>query len=92
MSNRILTLAAVLGCTFALTACQRDLARTEGVTSFAGNAQAINRANQTADPWAKHAHDRNIRHDGQRLGEAVRRYKENSVETDTGIEAPTTAD
>ena len=80
-------LSVTAGCQSAYEAA---FERNEGVTSFAGDAHAVNRANQTEDPWARHSHDTHIHSDGQRIGAAVRRYKQNEIVTDTGIEAPTT--
>jgi len=90
MNTRKILTGTALAILFTAAGCQSDLERIEGVTSYAGDAQAINRVKQTEDPWARHSHDTHIHSDGQRIGNAVKRYKENEVTTDTGIEAPTT--
>lgn len=60
------------GCTY--------LDRQEGVTNFAGDAQAINEAKMVEDPWNKNAYNNKIEGDGERLGDTVKRYKEGDAE------------
>lgn len=76
--NKILQTTA-LGLIFALGGCTY-LDRNEGITSFAGDAQAINEAKQTADPWNENAYNNEIGGDGERLGDTVKRYKEGEQE------------
>jgi len=60
---------------FAFAGCQSYLERNDGVTSSAGDAQAINEAKLVVDPWPEHADNNHIHSDGQRLSGAVKRYK-----------------
>jgi len=76
--NKILQTTA-LGLIFTLGGCTY-LDRDEGITSFAGDAQAINEAKQTVDPWNKNAYNNKIEGDGQRLGDTAKRYKEGEQE------------
>lgn len=76
--NKILQTTAI-GLIFALSGCTY-LDRNDGVTNFAGDAQAINEAKQTADPWNKNAYNNDIEGDGERLGDTVKRYKEGKEE------------
>lgn len=71
--NNMLRTTAI-GLIFMLGGCTY-LDRTEGVTSFAGDSQAINAAKQTVDPWNKNAYNNQIEGDGERLGETAKRYK-----------------
>lgn len=76
--NKFLTTTA-LSLSFALGACSYT-DRTEGVSEFAGNAQAINEAKMVVDPWNRNAYNNEIGGDGQRLGETVSRYKNGELE------------
>ena len=76
--NKILQTTA-LGLIFTLGGCTY-LDRNEGVTSFAGDAQAINEAKMVEDPWNKNAYNNEIGGDGERLGDTVKRYKEGQKE------------
>ncbi len=76
--NKILQTTA-MSLIFALAGCTY-LDRHEGVTSFAGDAHAINEAKQTADPWNPNAYNNDIEGDGERLGDTVKRYKEGEQE------------
>ncbi len=71
--NKVLSTTAI-GLIFTLAGCTY-LDRTDGVTSFAGNANAVNEAKQTVDPWNENAYNNDIEGDGQRLGDTVSRYK-----------------
>ncbi len=76
--NKLLRTTAI-GVIFVLSGCTY-LDREESVTSFAGDAQAINKAKQTVDPWNENAYNNDIGGDGQRLGDTVKRYKEGEQE------------
>lgn len=78
IKNNTLQTTAI-GLIFALGGCTY-LDRNEGVTSFAGDAQAVNLAKQTDDPWNKNAYNNDIEGDGERLGDTVKRYKEGEQE------------
>jgi hypothetical protein len=51
--------------------------RTDTVTFGAGNAQAVNAAAQTIDPWPRYVGDRRIPGNGSRMVGAVERYEGN---------------
>lgn len=76
--NKILQTTA-LGLIFTLGGCTY-LDRQDGVTNFAGDAQAINEAKMVEDPWNKNAYNNKIEGDGERLGDTVKRYKEGEQE------------
>jgi len=52
------------------------LQRTEGITAGAGDAKAVNSAIHTADPWPANVWNRHIPADGERMSDAIRRYKD----------------
>jgi hypothetical protein len=81
--NNILSTTA-LGLIFTLSGCSYH-ERTEGATSFAGDAQAINIAKSTVDPWNRNAYNNKIEGDGERLGETVARYKKDEKEAEQQI-------
>lgn len=81
--NKFLTSSA-LGLIFALGGCTY-LERNDGITNFAGDAQAINETKQVVDPWNRNAYNNNIHGDGQRLGDTVKRYKEGQQEEEQTI-------
>jgi hypothetical protein len=49
--------------------------RMDTVTLGAGNAQAVNAAAHTIDPWPRYVGDRRIRGNGPRMVGAVERYE-----------------
>ena len=65
-------LAVVLSAVL-LSACADDLARNEGVTAFAGNAQAEAIAGQAVNPWPKKAYDKTFPGNGDRAVAAWKR-------------------
>ena len=86
--NKIL-LTTALGLIFTLAGCTY-LDRNEGVTSFAGDAQAINQAKMVEDPWNENAYNNKIEGDGERLGDTIKRYKEGKKEETQEIGAIST--
>jgi hypothetical protein len=67
---------------FVLVACgcwkasaQGYLNRTDTITTSAGDAQDVNTAIQTVDPWPRHVGNRRIPGNGERLSGAVQRYR-----------------
>ena len=60
--SKILSSTA-LGLIFVLGGCTY-LEREEGVTTFAGDAQAINEAKMVEDPWNENAYNNEIEGDG----------------------------
>ena len=88
----ILLKTSALGLVMALAACQHSSdfdARYEGVTEYAGNSQAVNRAKHVDDFWKPNSDNTNIPGDGQRLGNAVNKLREPKDEDDVQ-EAKTT--
>lgn len=49
--------------------------RTDKVTFGAGNAQAVNAATHTIDPWPRYVSDRHISGNGARMVGAIERYE-----------------
>jgi hypothetical protein len=58
---------------------EQNLTRSQTITLSAGNAAKSNEAIQVIDPWPSYAYDTHIPGDGQRLAEAVNRYKDVSL-------------
>ena len=77
--NKKLT-ASAIGLACVLSGCQSYLVRHDGVTTYAGDAHPINEAKMVADPWKRDAYNDHIHHDGERLGDAVKRYKTSNGE------------
>jgi hypothetical protein len=51
------------------------LNRTDTITTSAGDDQDVNAALQIIDPWPRHASNRRIPGNGERLSGAVQRYR-----------------
>ena len=66
----------------------RSAERIDTVTVESGDAQDVNTAVQTIDPWPRHAFDRRIPANGQRMVGAVNRYQN---PRSLGEQAPTLA-
>jgi hypothetical protein len=69
-----------------LSGCYEDdryrfLAHSDTITLGAGDANAVNAATQTIDPWPPESKDNRIDQDGKRAAIAIKRY-----ETNTSIE------
>jgi hypothetical protein len=54
---------------------QGYLNRTDTITTSAGDAQDVNTALQTLEPWPRHVGNRRIPGNGERLSGAVQRYR-----------------
>jgi hypothetical protein len=77
MSQRApLVAAAAL---FVVAGCSDYLDRRETVVPWAGDAHQANLVTHAVDPMPHHAHRRDLRHDGERVGEAYRRYRTGRV-------------
>jgi len=55
--------------------CQNYLDRHDGVTTFAGDAQAANEIKMVVDPWNPNAENTHIDTDGKRASDAIVRYR-----------------
>ena len=71
---------------FALGACS-DIYydRRDSIHLSSGNANANNIAVQTIDPWPRHAADRTILTNGEKIQPAIQRYKEGKVIAPRGL-------
>ena len=80
---KIIRAAILTGLAAAASGCMTEypnpatpyVQRTDTVTLAAGNAQAVNAATQTIDPWPRYAGDRRIPGNGPRMVGAVERYQ-----------------
>lgn len=77
-SLRIVLLATVC---LTLASCdrymeERYLVRQDAVTFSAGDAVASNSAVQIPTPWPRGSHNTNIVFDGEKMGNAVKSYRE----------------
>jgi len=84
----------LLGASVVLAACNSDraheyLARSDKVTSGAGDAVAANRAIHTISPWSPPSHKTQIDMDGKRAGLAVKRYETNTSPKPKGLNSDT---
>jgi hypothetical protein len=61
----------------ALAGCSEYLDRHDTIATGAGDAIATDEITQMVDPWPRAAAQRNIGFDGDRMENAVRRYKTN---------------
>jgi hypothetical protein len=66
-----------------LSGCYEDdryryLAHSDTVTLGAGNANAVNAATMTVDPWPPESRNAQIDQDGKRAAIAVKRYETNT--------------
>lgn len=91
MNKKTFLTTTALGLVFALGGCTY-LDRNEGVTGFAGDAQAVNSAKMVVDPWNKNAYNNEIEGDAERLGDTVKRYKQGQQEEAQEIGSVNTSD
>lgn len=63
----------------ALSGCSEYLCRRETISPVAGDAIATDEITQMVDPWPRVAAQHNIGFNGQRMENAVQRYKTNST-------------
>ncbi|MEM7067308.1 MAG: hypothetical protein AAF478_00365 [Pseudomonadota bacterium] len=80
MNSKIYATCFLITSTVVISGCQQNYIRHEGVTTHAGNHLAANEAKMVVDPWNRNAYNNRIEGDGQRLGDAVKRYKESNSE------------
>lgn len=77
-STRAILAGSALLLSLPLAGCRDDyLDRRDSVTLGVGDAVATNAAAQTIDPWPAAARDRFPQTDGERVRNAVERYKKN---------------
>ncbi len=87
MRNNVLrTLAAAGVLSFTLAACS-DLYydRRDSIHLSWSDANASNIAVQTIDPWPRHAANRDILTNGEKIQPAIQRYKEGKVTPPRGL-------
>jgi len=58
-----------------ISGCSQYLDRRDTLTSWTGDSVRANIALQTIDPWPEHAADKDIRFNGERMGNAVDNYR-----------------
>ena len=78
--------AAVL--TALLAGCQSykyTAERSDTVSEFVGDAQAINNAKLAEDPWKRKSENTQINGDGKRLGNAVESYRKGETKSPKGL-------
>lgn len=85
-TNALRPLAAALILSVALAACS-DIYydRRDAIHLSASNANATNIAVQTIDPWPRHAAQREILTNGEKIQPAIQRYKEGKVTQPRGL-------
>lgn len=71
---RALALACVLTL---MSGCTEYLERRDAISPAAGDAVATNEITQMVDPWPRASAQRNIGFDGERIENAVERYRTN---------------
>ena len=91
MNNIRILNAICLLTTVCLAGCQQYHNRSDGVTTFAGNSNAVNEAKMVVDPWPKYLDDTDFDTDGERISAAVKRYKAGGVDPSASTIAPPTA-
>jgi len=78
----VATFAGVCACSSAVAWDQDPFAqyiqRSETITLGAGNAKDVNAATHVIDPWPPYVGNRFFPSDGQRMSDAVERYREGS--------------
>ncbi len=73
---RILVLVAVLA---TLGGCAEYFDRREGISLGAGDAIAADKVTMMVDPWPLVSADKNIAFNGERMENAVQRYRTNTT-------------
>ena len=85
MTIKALLNTTALGLVLFATGCQTYFDRRDTIESYSGEANAVNEAKMVVDPWPRNVDNVDIPGDGQRLGDAVERYKgANSPESANG--------
>jgi len=86
-SKSALTAALIAAPAFLLAGCYDDdyYSRRDTITLGAGDAQAVNAATHTVDPWPEHSRNTDIHMEGERAGVAVERYQQNKSVKPKGL-------
>lgn len=87
-SIRIALLAsAIIAPAMILTGCNEEqyLSRRDTISLGAGDAQAVNSATHTIDPWAPHSRNTQIHQEGERARVGVDRYQKNKSIEPSGL-------
>lgn len=85
-TNFVKPLATAVLLSFALAACADVYYdRRDTVYLSSGNSNASNIAVQTIDPWPRHAANRDILTNGEKIQPAIQRYKEGKVTPPHGL-------
>lgn len=84
--NSLRHVAAAAAVSFALAACS-DIYydRRDSIHLSMGNSNASNIAVHTIDPWPRHAANREILTNGEKIQPAIQRYKEGKVTPPRGL-------
>ena len=85
-TNKLRPLAAATALSLLLAACS-DIYydRRDAIHLSVSDANASNIAVQTIDPWPRHAAERNILMNGEKIQPAIQRYKEGKVTPPRGL-------
>jgi hypothetical protein len=65
------------------------LSRRDSISRSFGDANAINQATQTVDPWPEHAKNNKSASNGRRAAKAVQRYEQGKVLQPHGLNTTT---
>lgn len=85
-AKRLTPLGVMLALSLALSACADiHYDRRDAVHVSFGDANASNIAVHTIDPWPRHAANRDILTDGEKVQPAIQRYKEGKVTPPRGL-------
>lgn len=85
-TNKLRPLAAATALSLLLAACS-DIYydRRDAIHLSVSDANASNIAVQTIDPWPRHAAERGILMNGEKIQPAIQRYKEGKVTPPRGL-------
>jgi hypothetical protein len=78
-STNLLRGLALTGALVLLAGCSEYLDRRDAISLNAGDAIATTRVTRMVDPWPRASADKNIRFNGERMQEAIARYRTHRV-------------
>ncbi|HRF08710.1 MAG TPA: hypothetical protein PL193_08715 [Xanthobacteraceae bacterium] len=85
-ARMLTTLGAALALSMALSACADVYYdRRDAIHMSFGDANASNIAVHTIDPWPRHAANRDILTNGEKIQPAIQRYKQGKVTPPRGL-------